>query len=119
MRFLANENFPLPSIRALRENGFEVFSIVELSPGITDEEVLKLASNESLSILTFDRDYGELIFSRKLTPPPSLFYFRFEPDSSIEPFEILKKVLAELENNTNNFFIVVDRISIRKRLMTK
>ena len=49
MRFLANENFPLPSVRLLRLGGYDVASVTEDSPGIEDTEVLTRAVN---------RDYG-------------------------------------------------------------
>ncbi len=65
MKFLANENFPFPSIKFLRENGYEIISISEESSGIADSEVLQKASAENLIILTFDSDYGELIFKYK------------------------------------------------------
>ncbi len=58
MRFLANENFPLPSVRLLRQAGYDVASITEDSPGMDDSEVLTRATDERLVILTFDRDYG-------------------------------------------------------------
>ena len=50
--FLANENFPRPSTIILRENGFSVKSIQEDSPGISDQEVIKIALNSNLIILT-------------------------------------------------------------------
>ncbi len=43
MRFLANENFPFPSMKILRKLGFEVKSISEDNFGISDEEVLRIA----------------------------------------------------------------------------
>jgi len=67
MRFLANENFPFPSIRILRDNGHDVKSIGEEMFGITDIEVLDVAKNENRIILTLDKDYGELIFLHKPT----------------------------------------------------
>jgi predicted nuclease of predicted toxin-antitoxin system len=60
MWFLANENFPLPSVRLLRQAGYDVASITEDSPGIEDSEVLTRAANEQQVVITFDRDYGEL-----------------------------------------------------------
>jgi hypothetical protein len=36
MRFLANENFPLRSVNRLREAGYDIASITEDSPGVTD-----------------------------------------------------------------------------------
>jgi Domain of unknown function (DUF5615) len=44
MRFLANENFPLQSVRLLRQADLEVASITEDSPGIEDAEVLARAT---------------------------------------------------------------------------
>jgi predicted nuclease of predicted toxin-antitoxin system len=58
MDFLANENFPLLSVRLLREAGHRVVSIIQEAPGSKDEDILKRAHTERLIILTFDRDYG-------------------------------------------------------------
>ena len=44
MQFLANENVPLKSVYLLREAGHDVAAIIEDSPGVKDEEVLKLAA---------------------------------------------------------------------------
>jgi predicted nuclease of predicted toxin-antitoxin system len=62
MQLLANENFPLVSVQLLRQANYDVASITEDSPGIEDPEVLARAVDEQRIILTFDRDYGELIF---------------------------------------------------------
>lgn len=58
MKFLANENSPLASVRALRNIGLDVVSVEEESPGISDEEVLRRARDENRIIVTFDRDYA-------------------------------------------------------------
>jgi len=72
--FLANENFPRPSTVLLRESGFTVKSIQEDCPGIMDAEVMKIAIENNLIILTFDSDYGELIFKyAKDNPQSSIF----------------------------------------------
>ena len=39
MKFLADENFPRPAVRALREARFEVAWATEDSPGAPDEDV--------------------------------------------------------------------------------
>ena len=78
MRFLANENFPFPSIRLLRESNFYVSSICEDRPGITDSEVIQIAIKEQLIILTFDKDYGELIFRSGVINPPAVVFFRYK-----------------------------------------
>ncbi len=62
MKLLANENFPLRSVSYLREKGFDIKAIGVESPSIKDREVMEIAMREDRLILTFDRDYGELIF---------------------------------------------------------
>ena len=69
MQFLANENVPVVSIRRLRAAGYDVASVIEDSPGATDEAILWQAHTERRIILTFDRDYGELIYRRRLPNP--------------------------------------------------
>ncbi len=54
----ADENFPLPVVRALREFGIAVVTIQEIGMGdraITDEDVLKLAADRNLAVVTLNR----------------------------------------------------------------
>ena len=69
MKFLANENIPLASVNILRNAGILISSITEDSPGIDDRTVLAKAKANSQIILTFDSDYGEMIFKNKLPTP--------------------------------------------------
>lgn len=59
MIFLADENLDFPIISALRNAGYDVLSVLELSPSIDDNEVLKIANNENRILLTSDKDFGE------------------------------------------------------------
>jgi predicted nuclease of predicted toxin-antitoxin system len=76
IRLLANENFPVPSVVALRDAGHDVLAIAETQRGMTDREVLSLAVSEGRCLATFDRDYGDLIFAKGLPSPPALVLFR-------------------------------------------
>lgn len=53
MRFLANENLPLPSINCLRVAGYDVASVSEDSPGVEDAEVLRRAIREQRNCTHF------------------------------------------------------------------
>jgi len=59
---LANENIPLASVTTLRDAGHDVFCLSLDSPGINDESVLALAREQDRILVTFDRDYGELVY---------------------------------------------------------
>jgi len=60
--FLADENFPLDTVRRLGEAGHDIAVVVRDSPGMSDEEILERADHEGRVVLTFDRDYGRLLY---------------------------------------------------------
>ena len=115
MRFLANENFPLLSVRFLRQAGYDVAAITEDSPGIEDRAVLHRAVNEQRVILTFDRDYGELIYRLKLPSPTGVIYLRFRPHTPEEPAVLLLNLLQIDGLRFERQFTVVEREQIRQR----
>ena len=115
MDFLANENFPLLSVRLLREAGHRVVSIIQEAPGGKDEDILKRAHTERLIILTFDRDYGELIYRHQALPPAGVVYFRFAPATPSEPAEILLNVMDKADLSVIGKFTIVERSRIRQR----
>jgi predicted nuclease of predicted toxin-antitoxin system len=115
MLFIADENFPLPSVNKLRSAGHDVVAIITDSPGAADEEILTRAVRETRIILTFDRDFGELVFRLRLPPPQGIVYFRFDPATPMEPAEYLLRLLAELEVVLEHRFTVVDRRQLRQR----
>ena len=65
MRFLADENIDRIIVERLREAHHEVFYVIEMKPGISDDEVLQKANQESALLITADKDFGELIFRLK------------------------------------------------------
>lgn len=66
MKILADENVDYPIVRALRELGFDVAYIIEISPGIPDDEVISLATNQARVLITGDKDFGTLVFRNKM-----------------------------------------------------
>jgi predicted nuclease of predicted toxin-antitoxin system len=113
-RLLVNENFPLPALRLLRNQGVEVSAVVETCPGVPDEQVLALAREESRWLVTYDRDYGELIYSLRLPPPPAVLYLRQEPYPPDRPASILLDLMADPKRVEGSFLVVSER-SIRRR----
>ena len=115
MKFLANENVPQASIESLRESGFDVTSISKESPGISDREVLKRATADNRTIITFDSDYGELVFFEGVPCPPSILYLRFQPMNPLEPAERIRSLLAADDEVLLGFFVVLDEDAVRRR----
>lgn len=115
MRFLANENVPLVSVRLLQEAGHNVVAIIEDAPGAKDERILARAASEQLIVLTFDRDYGELLYKRGLPAPSRVLYFRFHPTTPNEPAEHLLRLLTISGLALEGKFTVVGREQVRQR----
>ncbi len=117
--FLANENFPKPSTIILRNNGFAVKSIQEDSPGISDSDVMKIALTLDLIILTFDSDYGELIFKYEKNNPPSVVFFREKGNSPVFAAESLLRLVSSKTIILQNSFTVIEANSVRQRFYQK
>ncbi len=62
MNFLADESVDRPIVERLRQEGYFVWYVAEMEPGLCDDEVLDLANRESALLLTADKDFGELVF---------------------------------------------------------
>ena len=115
MKFLANENFPLPSVHILRELGYDIIAISETSPSISDKEVMDIAIASDRTILTFDKDYGELIFKYGYKPQAGVIFLRLEHFLPKEPGQIIHDLLSERITEMTRLFIVFDGEDIRRR----
>ncbi len=115
MRFLADENLPLPSIRLLSTAGHDVAAVALEWPGVPDEIVLDLAFREGRVLLTFDRDYGSLLYLRGSQPPEGIVYFRFAPSSPEEPAEYLLTLLERPGLSLLGMLTVAERDRVRQR----
>ena len=113
-RLLADENIPARAVDALRDAGCDVLSIREHAPESADDEVLRIAVAQGRILLTFDRDYGELIFGQSHAAPPSVIYFRTYPAGPREVSGAVLSLLADAES-INDSMVIVSRQGIRRR----
>ena len=115
MIFLANENFPFPSVTLLRQAGYLILSVAELYPGISDHEVIDKAKADHTVILTFDKDYGEIIFKHGQENPPAVIFFRFKGEKPESAGQLLIDIIANRKLEVENKFTVVEKEAIRQR----
>lgn len=73
MTFIADENIPYEVIKRLRGAGAEIFSVLEEFRGMSDEKIMNVSSGQRLTIITFDKDFGYLVFKRGLAHRMELF----------------------------------------------
>ena len=121
MRILANENFPGPMLRVLRDRGHDVASVKESMRGADDWAVLAVlhrAQADGRSVVTVDKDFGELAFRFGLPSECGVVLFRLSGSS---PETDNSRALAALESRadwTGNFAVVTDSL-IRIRPLPK
>jgi len=115
LRFIADENFPLPSIRLLSAAGHDVAAVALESPGASDEAVLKRAVRERRILLTFDRDYGGLLYRRGSQPPEGIVYFRFAPTRPAPRAEYLYALLEQTGISLSGKLTVAEKDRVRQR----
>jgi len=115
MRLLANENFPYKSIYYLKSKGFDILSIGMDNPSIKDSEIMTIALKEERIILTFDRDYGELIFKHNYKPAKGVIYLRLDSYLPEEPGFLIESLLSNSEIEITRSLTVIDKNGIRQR----
>lgn len=80
MRFLADESFPGNSLRLLQQRGVDVVWLPVSEQGSPDEWVLQTAATQARTILTFDHDFGDLVYQQgELLPAAGIVFFRAKP----------------------------------------
>ena len=116
MRLLADENIPRLAVEFICSRGHDAIWVGKVAPGIRDREVLSLATTQKRTLITFDTDFGELVFRLGVSAPFGIILFRLPPDS---PSGIAQSIVSALESQKDweNRFSVVDESRIRMRLL--
>jgi len=114
LKFLANENFPYTSFKILKAKGWNITHITNLNRGISDEEVMEIAIKERRIIITFDSDYGELVYNKGFEPS-GVIYLRCREFLPNYPAILLEEIIIKDKLVIINFFTVIDANQIRQR----
>ena len=114
MKLLADENVDGEIVEFLRQQGHDVLWIVEHAPGSSDSDILNLAQLEARIILTFDSDFGELVFHQGKSAA-GIIFLRLWPPSSADLVADFRKLWTRLESLALGNFVVATQNKIRVR----
>lgn len=112
MRFLVDECTGPAVARWLREQGFEVFSVREQSPGADDEDIVKKAFQEDWILITNDKDFGTQIY-RERRPHKGVVLLRLEDERPFNKIETLRRLLSHHAERLKDQFVVVTERQVR------
>lgn len=118
MNFVADESVDHPIVMRLRQEEHKVLAIMEMEPGISDEEVLQIANQEGVVLLTGDKDFGELVF-RDRQHTFGIVLIRLSGMPATAKAEIVAGVIKKHSNELKNAFTVIssNNVRIRSRLL--
>ena len=114
MRFLVDESADARLASHLKAHGHDATLVARSHrPGLTDEEVLRIAHTEGRILITDDRDFGELVF-RYQRQHAGVVFFRLS--TTLLPARIgrLNHVLEHYGDRLDQFLVITDR-SVRVR----
>jgi predicted nuclease of predicted toxin-antitoxin system len=111
-QLLVDENFPMRAWEVLTSAGHDVAAVGRDAPGLDDVSILGWAVREQRVLVTYDTDFGDLIFQRGVPPPPAVLLVRPQP---VEPEDALALVLGALAEPIDGAFVVVTAQGLRRR----
>lgn len=106
MRFLADENFPGEAVNALRAAGHDVLWAATDLASVRDPDVLARAIGDRRVLLTFDKDFGELVFRAGLPADSGVVLFRVHGLSVAERAQLVVNVLKQRIEWAGHFTVV-------------
>jgi predicted nuclease of predicted toxin-antitoxin system len=104
--------FPGEVVEALRNRGHDVLWVRTDAPGSTDEQVIGRAASAHRTIITFDKNFGELAFRVERTVSEGIVLFRLRLRS---PAWVAQRTVTVLESRGDwrGHFAVVEEARVR------
>jgi len=114
LKFLVDVGVGRKVEKWLRDNGYDVKSILDINPRMTDDKILEIANSELRMVLTMDKDFGELVFKKRQNHFGVLI-LRLEDANGEQKKEIIEQILTEYSKDIINRFCVFQDGTLRIR----
>jgi predicted nuclease of predicted toxin-antitoxin system len=117
MRFLIDESVSKAVTQYLRDNGYDVLAVAEMTPQARDADILKWAAEQERILITSDKDFGELVF-RSGQAHQGVVLFRLRDESAANQVRTLTVALNDYAVHLPGQFAVITEKSVRIRSNT-
>ena len=114
MKLLADENIERPIVAWLREQGHDVLWVPESHAAEADRVLVDIARTESRVILTYDLDFGEVLFRERIMCN-GVILLRCRGLTRPERIAWFQSWWPEIEQKLMNHFIVLRNNRFRVR----
>jgi len=118
MNLFADEGVDGPVVEQLRQDGHKVLYVAEMEPGISDKEILQIANEQRLLLVTADKDFGEMVFHQHLLTTGGVVLIRLAGLSAERKAKIVSRAFHDREAEFPQAFSVISpgRVRIRSKL---
>ncbi len=114
MILLADESVDAQIVERLREDGLQVISVAEISPSVSDSEVLEQANQDEALLVTADKDFGELVYQQGRIHN-GVILLRLAGLTATEKANIVSEVIGKHGNELPGAFAVISPGMVRLR----
>ena len=114
MMLFADESVDRPIVERLRHEGHDTLYVAELSPSITDDDVLREANSRDALLLTEDKDFGELVY-RLARVHAGVVLIRLAGLPPLTKADTVAKVLQDHGSELPGAFTVISPGAVRIR----
>ena len=97
----------------LTDLGHDVASALERNPQATDETVLAWALEEQRVLVTEDKDFGELVFVRRLPHPCIVRFVEMQVDEKVSAMRDLIDSYEDAMREGSMIVVTQNRVRIR------
>jgi predicted nuclease of predicted toxin-antitoxin system len=106
MRCLADESCHFAVVRMLRSAGHDVVAIAHVQRGASDDVVLNLAAQDHRILLTSDKDFGQLFYSRA-GATSTVILMRYPPQFHVALANAVRDLVSQQGDSLVGSFVVV------------
>lgn len=114
LKFVLDVGVGNKTLQILRNNGYDVVSILEIEPSMDDSEILLIAENEGRMVVTMDKDFGELVY-KSGQKHNGVLILRLEDATGDEKAAIMEKILLSFAVQIEGKFCVFQNGRLRVR----
>lgn len=92
---LLDENLPRSAAEALARAGHDVLHVAQAEAAADDRRVLAMARVQRRMLVTFDADFGDLVYRLGEPAPPAILYLRLHPIDGAAAAELVLQALGQ------------------------
>ncbi len=108
---IADESVNRNLIMAMRDSGYDIYSITEQMRSATDIQIANFSLNPSRIIITEDKDFGEIVYHKNLKVAGIILLRYLPPDYFIIKTKLLNYIAAHLNESIGKFIVISAKLT--------